>query len=100
MLILELPLKKEWYDMTESGEKPEDYRDITPYWVSRLTWQGEGPDANKIFKPYTHVRLRYGYTKRTMLRKIVRMRVGFGNPRWGAPIGRKVFIIEHKIDKE
>lgn len=101
MMILELPLKKEWYDMTESEEKPEEYREITPYWISRLTWNETGPDPNMIdpqraFKPYTHVRFRYGYTKRTMLRKIVSMRIGFGNPQWGAPTDRKVFIIKNK----
>jgi hypothetical protein len=105
MRILDLPLKKEWYNMTESGEKPEEYREITPYWIERLTWHETGPDPNMIspertFKPYTHVRFRYGYTKRTMLYRIVEMKVGFGNPKWGAPTDRKVFIIRHKKEKE
>ena len=26
--ILDLPLKKEWYNMIESGEKKEEYREI------------------------------------------------------------------------
>lgn len=33
---LYLPLKKIWFDMTDSGIKNEDYRDITEYWTSRL----------------------------------------------------------------
>lgn len=36
MKILELPLKKEWYNMIESGEKREEYREIKPYWQNRL----------------------------------------------------------------
>lgn len=28
--ILDLPLKAKWYLMQESGEKPEEYREITP----------------------------------------------------------------------
>ena len=31
-----LPLKKVWFYMTKSGEKREDYREITGYWCSRL----------------------------------------------------------------
>lgn len=36
MKILELPLKKEWYDMIESGEKREEYREIKPHWSKRF----------------------------------------------------------------
>ena len=30
---LYLPLKAKWYDMIESGEKEEEYREIKPYWI-------------------------------------------------------------------
>lgn len=33
---LYLPLSKKWFDVTDSGIKNEDYRDITEYWTSRL----------------------------------------------------------------
>lgn len=94
MKILNLPLKARWYDMIESGEKKEEYREIKPYWYQRLYQRkkefayagrltrddaeyacdlglryiltGEGFHDNEL-KPYTHVRFRYGYTKRTML---------------------------------
>ncbi len=36
MKILDLVLKHKWYDMEESGEKPEEYRALTPYWFARL----------------------------------------------------------------
>ena len=38
MKILELPLKKEWYNMIESGEKREEYREIKQYWQKRLAF--------------------------------------------------------------
>ncbi len=41
---LYLPLKRKWYDMIRSGEKPEEYRAITPYWIRRLT------DTHKLGK--------------------------------------------------
>ena len=34
--ILHLPLKAKWYDMQESGEKTEEYRQLTEYWRKRL----------------------------------------------------------------
>lgn len=43
MKILHLTLKKEWFDMVASGEKPEEYREIKPYWQSRL--EGKHYDA-------------------------------------------------------
>lgn len=36
MANLQLSLKKKWFDLTKSGIKTEDYREITPYWCSRL----------------------------------------------------------------
>lgn len=36
--ILNLSLKKMWYDMIESGEKTEEYREIKPYWCNRLLY--------------------------------------------------------------
>lgn len=103
MKILELPLKKEWYNMIESGEKREEYREIKPYWSKRFV----GLDAPLIshrygyqhanVKGYTHVRFRYGYTKRTMLYNIDEIIIGRGNPYWGAPTDKDVFIIKfHK----
>lgn len=82
--ILDLPLKAQWYLMQESGEKTEEYRDLTSYWCKRL-----------IGKGYTHVRFRYGYTKRTFTHKIDCITIGYGKPEWGAPTDREVFIIKH-----
>ena len=31
-----LNLKRKWFDMWKSGEKPEDYREMTKYWAKRL----------------------------------------------------------------
>ena len=44
MMILHLPVKARWYDMQESGEKPEEYREITPYWVKRLGWDEDNDE--------------------------------------------------------
>ena len=89
MKILDLTLKKRWYEMIESGGKREEYREYKDYWRKRLI------DQDKLRpKPYTHVRFRYGYTKRTMLYKIDEIIIGRGNPYWGAPTDKDVFIIK------
>ena len=36
MKTLHLNLKKNWFDMIKSGEKKEEYREITPYWCTRF----------------------------------------------------------------
>ena len=118
MKIIDLPLKKEWYDMIESGIKTEEYREIKPYWEKRLLDYkaikanakgiafmkivlGLGFDACAEFpRGYTHVRFRYGYTKRTMTFKINEITMGYGKPEWGAPKDRKVFIIKFENIKE
>ena len=88
--IVYLPLKKEWFNMIESGIKTEEYREIKPYWLKRIN----------AFT--THVVFSYGYTKKRMKFEIKCIRTGFGNVCWGAPQGKKVIIIElgKRISKE
>ena len=37
-LTLHLSLKEKWFRMIQSGEKREEYREITPYWMKRLCY--------------------------------------------------------------
>lgn len=122
MKILDLVLKHKWYDMYLSGEKPEEYRDITPYWFRRLidfdpeVYNNGNPiplyfkndsldtafsiywDLNASgclsFKDYTHIRFHRGYTNTTMTLPIKNITIGIGNLAWGAPADRNVFIIK------
>jgi len=41
MKELKLPLIKKWFDLTKSGVKTEDYREITPYWCVRFLGQSQ-----------------------------------------------------------
>lgn len=127
VMVLDLPLEKEWYNMIESGVKPEEYREIKPYWCNRLLgghslgvkkyWEPElqrtfeavrehGERMPKVFnlhylllwkygtRGYTHVRFRYGYTKRTMLFELDKITIGYGKQEWGAPKDKEVFILK------
>jgi hypothetical protein len=112
-----LPLKKEWYEMIESGVKTEEYREIKPYWILRLTrnnaklncrrrlrlyadYLASSPEVleynieNQLmcYSDYTHIKFSYGYTKRTMTFVLNRITIGKGKKEWGAP-NEDVFII-------
>ena len=120
-MILDLPLKKEWYNMIESGVKTEEYRELKGFWANRLLyfttlgvkeyWEPILEKArervtkynfmtlgNSLIKDYgtrgyTHIRFRYGYTKRTMLFELKELTIGRGKPEWGAP-DDDVFILK------
>lgn len=114
-----LPLKAKWYDMIESGVKPEEYRDIKPYWVKRFLWDEDynGPLERKdaelsvpllinavsagcfTFRHYDFVEFTCGYPKkeddsRRMTFGVVNINMAMGNPEWGAPTDKEVFIIK------
>jgi hypothetical protein len=103
---LHLILKGKWYDMIASGVKPEEYRDLTEYWIKRLlilTKDGEKIchyfgrlEQERIinFKDYSHVCFHRGYTSTTMIFEIEGFTIGKGNPEWGAPEDMEVFIIK------
>jgi len=122
MNVLNLTLKKEWFDKIESGEKHEEYREIKTHWVLRLMeannqgsrslsfsfpeWMGHyGSGISAIdrllqiraakFKPYTHILFRNGYSRNSpeMLIELKGITIGKGNPKWGAP-DKDVFILQ------
>lgn len=97
MKVIDLPLKKEWYYMIEANIKTEEYREIKTYWCKRLLkYQDTIESAVDFRDDYTHVRFRYGYTNRTMLREIESITIDYGDPEWGAPTDKQVFIIKFK----
>lgn len=105
--ILDLSLCYKWYDMIESGEKTEEYREIKDYWLHRLTYivciMGEINERDAAFrKKYKYVRFHRGQGgKQTMLFEFKGLTIGFGNPEWGAPTDKRVFIIRlgKRVDK-
>lgn len=119
MNLLKLTLKKKWFDMIASGEKSEEYREIKPYWISRLLLLPEMDCANYIemcadlknpmhrhesfdqlleffeakIKQYDYIEFRNGYRKDspTVIKKFGGLQVGIGNPNHGAPPDLFVF---------
>lgn len=115
MRVLHLPLKKEWYEMIESGVKPEEYRLTSCHWIVRLLEKTDGKRITRAealkyafcpkdivqmiisdkWRPrkYDYVKFSYGYTKRTMTFDYADLAISKGNPEWGAP-NKDVFIIK------
>lgn len=96
MKILYLPLNKEWYEMIERGDKREEYREFTRYWISRLCRNVVFDGATCvefIEKDFDAVYFSYGYTKRRMLWECKGITIGQGRKEWGAP-DHETFIIE------
>lgn len=115
MKTLTLSLKKKWYDMIASGEKKEEYRELTVYWLRRLAFI-----SNSFFEiigrsisveeavacPYIFDLIRFdavtftlGYPKkddmsRRMTFKIADITIDEGKPEWGAEEGKRYFVIK------
>ena len=109
-----LPLKAEWYDMIERGEKKEEYRLLSCHWLHHLcySWQEgyrteeckSGLNCHRmclnaldyLTYPFDAVVFRYGYTKKYMVWSIDEISIGQGRTEWGAPENKETFIIKLK----
>lgn len=81
--VLVLHNKAKWYEMIESGEKKEEYREIKEYWTKRLSK-----------KKYDIVKFVYGYTRRTMMFHIKSIEESTGKEEWGAEKDKKYYVIK------
>lgn len=115
--ILQLSLTTKWWKMTVPGIKTEDYRELTPYWYSRLClYDGKKKsqkfwefapfntmdfDSSKVtFKLFDANIMTLGYPKSTDLDRIIKfkhkgIKIGHGKQEWGAVLGKIYFVIKH-----
>lgn len=107
-----LNLKKIWFDMWKSGEKPEDYREMNGYWTRRLccgSWlwhctkkyrKCEYPCEHFKPKHFDGIILRCGYPKagdrekEIIIDKPPTICIGEGNTEWGAEKNKVYFVIK------
>lgn len=119
MKNLQLSLKTKWFEMTKSGIKTEDYREITPYWVKRLiepTDEGvtienviyylnggeldHFKNSNFELKKFTQNTMTLGYPKSGDIERILKLEhkgieIRTGNLELGAEEGKLYFVIKH-----
>ena len=112
--VLPLVLEKKWFKKIVSGEKTEEYREIKPYWASRLVnQQAESGEVlfdefggycrvqgEPEYKPFTLVLFYAGYAKdRQVVEKKIES-ISIGKPQIGmCPeewLNKDVFIIKFK----
>lgn len=105
MKILYLTLKSKWYDMIEARIKPEEYREIKPYWAKRFKYESDGGadietgyNAMIFNHDFTHVQFARGGhfhpSLPQMLWELDEILVRTGNQEWGAVPGTKYFVIK------
>lgn len=102
--MLELILKKKWYDMIDCGEKKEEYRDLKPYWWARIFTspyhKGGQAQLDSLLegsynqKHYT-VRFRLGYKKNApeMIWRLNFCTIGKARPEWAENEMGKMIVI-------
>ena len=108
--VLTLTVSKQWFDKIVSGEKTEEYRDIKPYWIQRLTigYFEVAMDltlsdilyVKASYRPYTHVLFINGYRKDSPRIEKKIESITIGKPQSGmCPdewLCKNVFIIKFK----
>ena len=119
MTTLYLPLKKKWFEMIKAGTKLEEYRKINEYWASRLIGKDKFDkwdslyrkcdfsflgfesfrySSNLKFVDFDTLVFTLGYpkaedTRRRLVLKNPKIRIGTGYPEWGAEPGNQYFVI-------
>mgnify|MGYP003304236941 CR=1 FL=1 len=114
MKVLFLHLKKKWFDMIQSGEKLEEYREMSEYYISRfmdfssivsncarfveMAYAATHPEEDKYFKKFDKVVFFLGYPRRNDVNKRIefdnpRIRIGHGREEWGTDPEDYYFVI-------
>lgn len=113
MKTLTLSLKKQWFDKIKSGEKKEEYREISEFWRKRLVDEMRlvrefnstnnskmtcGELTKKHIRQFDKLVFTLGYpkkgdTERRLVFKNPRIRIGTGRPEWGAEPSKQYFVI-------
>ena len=103
--MLTLPIKKKWFDMILSGEKKEEYREIKPYYDTRLLtmfgciWVGgeliKAPLPEIQKEPVQKIMFRNGYAKCSpYIIASCKLKAGRGKTEWGAAAGERYYILQ------
>lgn len=88
--MLILPIKKKWFDMIANGEKKEEYREIKPYWETRIL-----NELKRTADIPIYVLFRNGYRKDSPTIKCeCTVRIGQGKVEWGAEPNKEYLVLD------
>ena len=104
--MLTLPIAGKWFAMILSGEKKEEYRETSAYWMTRFAKVFGGcaygivyAECLKTKSAVGEIRFRNGYgkTSPTFIAKCT-LSVGTGREEWGAEPGKEYYTLKiHEI---
>ena len=89
MNILNLTLKKNWFDEILSENKKIEYREIKPYWIKRL----EGKTFNEIY-------FRNGYSKSSPFMRVEWKGMTKGQSLYQIHLGKILEVKNYKWTKQ
>lgn len=98
--MLTLPIKKKWFDMILSREKQEEYREIKPYWTTRLRNEVglSESDFNKFLERELvslEVEFKNGYSSNApRVNANIILIKGTGKKEWGAEPGKEYYVLQ------
>lgn len=89
--VLTLTVSKQWFDIIVAGKKTEEYLEIKPYWIKRLTTNceveydvAEETYCGKVlYRHYTNVLFINGYSKDSPRIEKEIERITIGKPKKG-----------------
>lgn len=84
--LLTFPITRKWYSLIISGEKKEEYRELSPFYLSRL---------GKLKGEIIELKLLNGYSSKSPY-VIIKCKVetGEGLQAWGATAGKYYFVLK------
>jgi len=88
MKTFHLNLEKKWFDMILSGEKKEEYRDVSDFWKPRF----KKAKADGRLRAITFSN-GYQPSRRQMVIKVKYVSIREGVTEWGAEPGKLYFVI-------
>lgn len=95
--MIVLTIKKRWFDMIVSGVKKEEYRDIKPYYTSRLINIGLLDKMARPTNKSVWIMFRNGYSKSSpTFKALCKLDIKQGNVEWGAEPDTMYYVLKIK----
>lgn len=89
--MLVLPIKKQWFEMIAMGEKKEEYRELKPYYHTRIKNTFGFDYKNK----QVEIVFRNGYKYNSpSVKCLCELEVGEGKKEWGAKPKKRYYILK------
>jgi len=92
--MLTLPIKKQYFDQIVAGEKSEEYRSLSTYYMTRFRNIGLLDESGEPTGDVVWICLRNGYSSSSPCVYInCSLEIREGNPVWGAEVGEMYYVL-------